>query len=114
MKDRLCFNIAKIPSSFVLDVDNPILADAIKENITPVLSYSSWNWSYHLSATTSIIPDGLHDSISDFLQLCALFWIEAMNLLGLCGLCSSMLRIVYDWVVSSQVSLLSFEYPVTD
>jgi hypothetical protein len=114
MKDGLRFNIANIPSSFVLDVDNPMLADAVKENILPVLSYSSRNWSYHLSAAASIIGDGLHDNLSDFLQLHALFWMEAMNLLSLRGLCGSMLRTAYDWVISSQVGFLSFEYPVTD
>ena len=113
MKDGLRFNIANIPSSFVFDVD-PMLADAIKENILPVLDYSCRNWSYHVSAAASIIPDGLHDSISEFLKLRALFWIEAMNLLGSRGLCSLMLRTVYDWVISSQVSFVSFEYPVTD
>ena len=104
MKDGLCFNIADIPSSFVLDVDNPMLADAVRENIHPVLEYSCRNWSYHVSAAASIIPDGLHDSISEFLKLRALFWIEAMNLLGLRGLCGLMLQTVHDWVVSSQVS----------
>ncbi|KIJ97484.1 hypothetical protein K443DRAFT_105589 [Laccaria amethystina LaAM-08-1] len=105
MKDGLRFNIANIPSSFVLDVDNHMLADAVKENILPVLSYSSRNWSYHLSAAASIIPDGLHDSISDFLRLRALFWIEVMNLLCLRGLCGSMLQTVHDWVISSQVMM---------
>ena len=114
MKDGLRFNIANIPSSFVLDVDNPMLADAVKENIHPALEYSCRNWSYHVSAAAWIIPDGLHDSISEFLLLRGLFWIEAMNLLCLRGLCGSMLRTVYDWVISSQVSFLSFEYPVTD
>ena len=103
MKDGLRFNIADIPSSYVLDVDNPMLVDAVKENIPPVLMYSCRNWSYHVSAAASIIS-GLHDSISNFLQLRALFWIEAMNLLGLRGLCGSMLQTVYDWVMSSQVS----------
>ncbi|PPQ88754.1 hypothetical protein CVT25_008625 [Psilocybe cyanescens] len=104
MRDGLRFNIANISSSFVLDVDDPGLADAVKLNIPLVLSYSSRNWSYHLSAAAPTIPDGLHDSISDFLQLCALFWIEAMNLLGLHGLCGSMLRTAHDWVMSSQGS----------
>jgi hypothetical protein len=114
MKDGLRFNIANIPSSFVLDVDNLMLADAVKENVTPVLSYSSRNWSYHLSVAASITPDGLLDSISDFLQLRALFWIEVMNLLGLRGLCGLMLRTVHGWVISSQASFPSFEYAVTD
>ena len=114
MKDGLRFNAANIPSSFVLDVENPMLADAVKENIAPVLEYSCRNWSYHVSAAASIIPDGQHGSISEFLQLRALFWIEAMNLLGLRGLCGLMLQTVHDWVISSQVSFLPFEYPVTD
>ena len=103
MKEGLRFNIANIPSSFLLDVHNPMLTDAVKKNIPPVLSYSCRNWSYHLSAVASIIPDDLHDSISDFLQRPALFWIEAMNLLHLRGLCGSMLQTVHDWVMSSQV-----------
>ena len=105
MKGGLRFNIASIPSSFVLDVDNPVLACAIKENIHYVLEYACLNWSYHVSAATSIIPDGLHDSISEFLKLRALFWIEVMNLLRLRSLCGSMLQTVHDWVISSQVSL---------
>ena len=96
------------------DVDNPMLADAVEENIFPVLKYSCRNWSYHVSATASIIPDGLHGSVSEFLKLCALFWIEAMNLLHLRSLCGPMLQTVHDWVISSPVSFLSFEYPVTD
>jgi hypothetical protein len=56
MKDGLRFNIANIPSSFVLDVDNPMLEDAVEKNIPPVLNYSCRNWSYHLSAAASIIP----------------------------------------------------------
>ena len=113
MKDGLRFNIASIPSSFVPDVDNPMLADAVRENIYPVLEYSCRNWSNHVSAATSIIPDRLGDSISEFLELRALFWIEAMNLLHLRSLCGLMLQTVHDWVISSQVSFLSFEYPVT-
>ena len=110
MKDGLRFNAANIPSSFVLDVDNPMLADAVEENILPVLKYSCRNWSYHVSAATS---DGLHNSVSEFLQLCALFWIEAMNLLRLRNLCGPMLQIVHDWVISSQASFFPFEYPMT-
>ena len=114
MKDGLCFNIANIPSSFVLDVDNPMLGDAVEENIPPVLKYSARNWSYHLSAAASIISDGLHDNISNLLQLRALFWIKAMNPPVCVASACLMLRTVHDWVISSQVSFLSFEYPVSD
>ena len=81
-----------------------MLAYTVKENIHPVLEYSCLNWIYHVSAAASMIPDGLHDSISEFLELCALFWIEAMNLLHLRSLCGPMLQTVHDWVISSQVS----------
>ena len=114
MKDGLRFNIASISLSYVLDIDNPVLAYAVKENIHPALEYSCRNWSYHVSAAASIIPDRLRDGISEFLQLRALFWIEAMNLLRLRSLCGPMLQTVHDWVISSPVSFLSFEYPVTD
>ena len=114
MKDGLRFNVANIPSSFVFDVDNPMLADAVEDNIPPVLKYSCRNWSYHVSAAAPTIPCGLHGSISEFLELRALFWIEAMTLLHLRSLCGSMLQTVHDWVISSQVSFSSFEYPVTN
>ena len=110
MKDGLRFNVANIPSSYMLDAENPMLADAVKESIPPVLMYSCRNWSYHVSAAASTIS-GLHDSISNFLQLRALFWIEAMNLLGLRSLCDSMLRATHDWVISSQVSFCRVNIP---
>jgi len=105
MKDGLRFNIANISSSFMLDADNSTLADAVKTNIPPVLSYSCRNWGYHLSSTASTIPNHLHDTLSDFLEIRALFWIEAMNLLGLRGRCEPILRIAHGWVVKSKVSV---------
>jgi len=105
MKDGLHFNIANISSSFMLDGNNSTLADAVKTNIPPVLSYSCRNWSYHLSAAASTTSDHLRDALSDFLQLRALFWIEAMNLLRLRGHCDPMLRTAHEWVVKSKVSV---------
>jgi hypothetical protein len=85
------FNIANIASSLLLDRDNSALPDAVKQNIPPVLSYSCRNWDRHLSAVTSTDLDALCRTLSEFLQLRALFWIEAMNLLGSRGLCDQML-----------------------
>jgi len=106
MKDGLYFNIANISSSFMLDRNNPVLADAIKTNIPPVLSYSCRNWGHHLSSAASTTPDHLHDTLSDFLKIHALFWIEAINLLGLCGQCKPILQTAHEWVVKSKVSVL--------
>jgi len=106
MKNRLCFNIANISSSFMLDKDNPTLADSVKTNIPPVLGYSCRNWGYHISSASSSTPDHLRNTLADFLEICALFWIEAMNLLGMRGRCGPILRTAHEWVVKSEVSVL--------
>jgi len=96
--DALKFNIAKITSSFLFDRDNSALPEAVKQNIPPELSYSCRNWDYHLSAVAPTHSDILRRTLSEFLQLRVLFWIEAMNLLGSRGLCDQMLERARKWV----------------
>ena len=96
--DALKFNIAKITSSFILNRDNSALPDAVKQNIPPELSYSCRNWDYHLSTVAATDSDILRRTLSEFLQLRVLFWIEAMNLLGSRGLCDQMLKRARKWV----------------
>jgi hypothetical protein len=105
MKSGLKFNIANIPTSFILDSDNHGLPRQVEQNIPPALSYSSRNWSHHLSNTTSTTPDSLVKTLADFLQLRALFWIEAMNLLEVRGTCDPMLRVASNWVSKLPVSI---------
>jgi len=104
MNSGIRFNIANIPSSFVLDHDNSMLPDAVKQNIRPFLSYSCRNWDYHLCAIETRDMAPLCETLSEFLKVPVLFWIEAMNLLGLRGLCDSMLRKACKWV--TEVSIL--------
>jgi len=104
----LKFNIANITSSFLLDRDNPALPGAVKQNIPPVLSYSCRNWDHHLLAVASTDSDALRDTMSNFLQLRVLFWIEAMNLLDSRGLCEQMLKRARKWVTN--VSDILTEY----
>ena len=106
--DGLKFNIANIESSFLFDRDNSALPNAVKQNITPVMSYSCRNWDYHLSAAAPTDSDALCDTLSKFLQLRVLFWIEAMNLLGSRGQCDQMLRRACKWVPN--VSEILTEY----
>ena len=103
MKEELRFNIANIPTSFILDCDNHALADEVKRSITPTLSYACRNWDLHLSATTSIPSDSIHQKLSEFLQIRAIFWIEAMNLLNSRGRCYGMFQTAHKWVIESQV-----------
>jgi hypothetical protein len=104
MNVGLKFNIANIPTSFILDSDNHELPSQIEENIPPALSYSSRNWSHHLSNTTSATSNPLVKTLADFLRLRALFWIEAMNLLDVRGMCDPMLRVASHWVSKGMVS----------
>jgi hypothetical protein len=90
---------------FIFDCDNHALAGEVEQNISPVLSYSCRNWDHHLSGTKSIPCDPLHNTLSEFLQLHALFWIEVMNLLDLRGRCHPMLQTAHEWVIESKASV---------
>jgi len=108
MKEGLRFNICNIESSFVFDRDNPTLSDVIKDNISSTLSYSCRNWDRHLSFTSSSTSGSLHEALLEFVKLRAIFWIEAMNLLELCGLCDPMLRTASKWVTSVSPTLAKY------
>ena len=112
--DGLKFNIANIESSFLFDRDNSALPNAVKQNITPVLSYSCRNWDCHLLAAASTDLDALCDILLKFLQLRVLFWIEAMNLLGSRGQCDRMLKRALKWVPKVNEILTDSEYFLID
>ena len=97
----LRFNIGDIPSSFVLDAEDPALMKRIDTNITAVLRYASRYWAHHLAQTdkTNADVEGLSDCITDFLHIRILFWIEAMNLLQSSGQCTTMLQRARGWVL---------------
>ncbi|KAF6741019.1 hypothetical protein DFP72DRAFT_1181498 [Ephemerocybe angulata] len=98
MEAGLRFNIANIPSSYLLDSENTGLAEQVNRNITDDLGYSCRQWGFHLSvATPATESESLVLMLSDFLKLRALFWLEAMNLLGCVGLCDPTLTAVRKW-----------------
>ncbi|KIM38762.1 hypothetical protein M413DRAFT_75797 [Hebeloma cylindrosporum] len=100
MNTGLKFNIANISSSFLLDCDNSELPDAVRQNISPVLSYACRSWDQHFLGVKLTDSDALFNILSEFLKLHVLFWIEALNLLGLRGLCNLMLQRVYKCVTN--------------
>ena len=102
----LRFNIGDVPSSFVLDVEDPGLTQRIDTNIKAFLRYASWHWAHHLGLTDQKNGKDLGDCITDFLHICILFWMEAMNLLGSSGQCTTMLQCACEWVL--KVRILSF------
>ena len=100
MKFGLRFNMGNIPSSFLFDSDNAVaLAEQVNKNISAVLRYSSQHWTHHLPSPELINIDNLLRLISEFLQICILFWIEAMNLLKLRHQCTPMLQRACEWVL---------------
>jgi hypothetical protein len=107
-KSGLRFNMGNITSSFLFDCDNTVaLSEQVNQNISSVLRYSSRHWTHHLPSTQLINTDNLCRCISDFLQIRVLFWIEAMNLLGLRNQCTPMLQFARLWVL--KVCIVRFE-----
>jgi len=106
MDEGLRFNIGNIESSFIFDGDNPTLPDAIKNNISSTLSYCCRNWDRHLSSVSSSTSGPLLKTLSEFLSLRTIFWIEAMNLVGSSGLCERMLRTASKWVANVSPTML--------
>ena len=107
MKESLRFNIGDITSSFLLDAEDPKLTQRVEANIKPILRYASRYWAQHLAQTDQRNGEDLGYHIDDFLCIRILFWIEAMNLLGSSGQCSTMLQDTHDWVL--KVRILSSE-----
>ncbi|KAJ3514875.1 hypothetical protein NMY22_g14600 [Coprinellus aureogranulatus] len=103
----LRFNIPNIPTSFEMDSTNEALKKNADVNISPGLRYSCRNWSYHLALACPTSPEPLYETVDTFLQLHALFWVEAMNILGCRGRCQEILQEARRRVksVSSKVAL---------
>ena len=96
----LRFNMGNIASSFLFDRDNAVvLSEQVDQNISAVLRYSSHYWTHHLPSPQLINTDNLCCCISEFLKIRVLFWIEAMNLLGLSNKCTPMLQFARQWVL---------------
>ena len=99
-KTGLRFNMGNITSSFLFDSDNAVaLSEQVDQNISAVLRYSSCHWTHHLPSPQLINTDNLCCCISEFLQIRVLFWIEAMNLLGLSNQCTLILQFASQWVL---------------
>ena len=108
MMTGLKFNLANIPSSFILDLDNPTLPVETARCLPPVLSYSCQNWAHYLCFSAPSLSQSLLDILTEFFQISALFWIEAMNLLGLVLQCSSILQEVGEWVWDVSITFVRF------
>jgi len=111
MESSLRFNMGNIASSFLFDSDNAtVLSEEVNKNISAVLRYSSHYWTHHLPSLQVLDTDILRRCISDFLQIRVLFWIEAMNLLGLQSKCTPMLQHAREWVLKVRIEWFELYY----
>jgi len=95
----LRFNMGDIKSSYLLDREHAEeLHENINKKISPVLRYSCIQWAHHLCLSPEADDGNICSVLSDFLRIRVLFWIEAMNLLGLSGNCSHLLQNARRWV----------------
>lgn len=92
---QLRFNMCNIPSSFQLDNH--------RYDIDPLLAYAAINWSHHLPTNGD---DVMIQEITRFLELRALFWIEAMNLIEQVDKCKSILQRAKRWI--QEVSSITY------
>jgi hypothetical protein len=107
MKKQLRFNICKLPSSYLRNSDVPRLAERIKENISPELSYSCRFWADHLRRTE--FRSLLAKEVGAFFNHeRLLFWIEVLSLEKKINTCISLLSVVLEWAkVCESVLLLT-------
>ena len=101
MNSTLRFNMAGFNSSFLLDdLCEPDFRQNIEDCISTTLAYACRSWSTHVGAgKVSLRMDSdVLEGLRTFLSLPALFWIEAMNLLGLSGDCTLMAERARDIV----------------
>lgn len=80
MKIGLKFNICKIKTSHVRNVDDPELPVRIKQYIPPQLLYSCRFWAAHLKAARCDV-DLIH-MIHETLYIRFLYWLEVLSLIN--------------------------------
>ena len=80
MQTGLCFNICRLETSYVRNIDVPDLASRIEKFIPTHLSYSCRFWADHLQYT--IVDIGLINSAHEFMHTHLLHWLEVLSLIN--------------------------------
>jgi len=84
MVEQLRFNICGLDDSRLANADVKGLASRIKENISDALQYSSLYWSNHLCFTPDTGEKRVWDVLRKFFEgPYALFWVEALSIMGM-------------------------------
>ncbi|KAJ7711411.1 WD40 repeat-like protein [Mycena olivaceomarginata] len=108
LMESLRFNICNLPSSFLNDSEVDGLSTDIKSNISSSLVYACRHWAAHLLKIPTGAQDirqDIIDKMQDWLYGRVLFWMEAMNLLGVVGECYHALVAARRWLGPDQVNI---------
>ena len=107
MTEQLSFNICKLEDSRLANADIHDLPLRIKEYISDALQYSSLYWLDHLCFDGDNEDERVRESLREFFEgPYALFWIEALSIMGMIPICvPSLQRVILTMVKVSIVPL---------
>ncbi|CAE6522382.1 unnamed protein product [Rhizoctonia solani] len=75
---RPLFNVCKLESSYLLDVQVVDLDKRVTESITPQVLYACQHWGFHMCASSD--TNNLLTRLEEFLANHLLLWLEILNL----------------------------------
>jgi hypothetical protein len=91
MRTRLQFNICRLETSHIRNVDVPDLASRIEKFIPTSLSYSCRFWSDHLQTVKFDVE--VMESVKYFLHTHLLYWLEVLSLIKEVNIASQVLML---------------------
>ena len=97
--DGLKFNICKLETSYLANVDVEDLNTRIDEHLPPALSYACRFWNDHLKHTG--FKTDLFRKVETLFKEKYLFWLEALSLTRNMGLAQSAFATLNTWLASS-------------
>ena len=98
MVRQLRFNICGLEDSRLANEDIQDLPSRIMENISDCLQYSSLYWSNHLCFAPDNNDRRVWGCLEEFFgELCPLFWIEVLSILGMVPMGAPSIRRVIYW-----------------
>jgi len=100
MVRQLHFNTCGLEDSRLANANIQDLPSRVIENISDCLKYSSLYWSNHICFVPDKNDRRVWDSLEEFFvfdELCPLFWIEVLSILGMVPMGAPSIRRVISW-----------------
>lgn len=95
MKEELCFNICKLPTSHQINKDIPDI-ERLKKNISVGLVYAAKHWTDHLQHAPQM-DNTVTSGVKCLIKKKLLYWIEVLSLLESINLFDANMGNVADW-----------------